>query len=126
MIKHVINIVIFFCIVKDRKADLVIHTYVDDLITSVMDILGLDIERYDEIKDPTNINRQISDWTIYENDLKTIRSMKKSATKRRKRKKSSTKSPKLVTETSSSHDDKILKPSKISKLNNIDNIIKKH
>lgn len=94
-------------------------------MTSLMSILEVDIEKYDEIKDPTNINQQITDWTIYENDLKTIREMKKNATKSKKRKKSATKSPKPEAETMLLQENQILKPSKISKLNNIDNIMKK-
>lgn len=110
--------------IKDRKADLVIHTYVDNLMTSLMEILGIDIDKYDEIKDPTNINHEITDWSIYETDLKKVREIKRNTTKSKKRKKSVTKFPNPESETESPHNNKILKPSKISKLNNIDNIIK--
>lgn len=88
-----------------------------------MNLLELDIEKYEVITDPTNINHQITDWTIYENDLKYIREMRKNATKLKKRKKSIIKSLNSESEKSLS-DNIILKPSKISKLNNIDNIIK--
>ncbi|XP_060844281.1 NAD-dependent protein deacetylase Sirt6 [Rhopalosiphum padi] len=108
----------------DRKADLVIHTYVDNLMTSLMDILGVDIDKYDEIKDPTNINHEITDWSIYEIDLKKVREIKRNTTKSKKRKKSVVKLPNPESETESPHNNQILKPSKISKLNNIDNIIK--
>lgn len=85
-----------------------------------MDILKKDIEKYEDTKNPTNINQQITDWTIYENDLIKIRELKRNTTKLKKRKKLSQPEP----ETELSNNSQILKPSKISKLNNIDNIIK--
>lgn len=91
---------------------------------SVMDILGVDIDGYDEIKDPTNINYEITDWTIYEKDLKKVREIKKNTAKSNKRKKSETKFSNPELETELPCNNQVLKPSKISKLNNIDNIIK--
>lgn len=58
---------------------------------SLMDILGLEIEKYDVINDTTNLNEKVVDWTIYEIDLKNIREMKKNSIKSKKRKKSVTK-----------------------------------
>lgn len=58
---------------------------------SLMDILGLEIEKYDVINDTTNLNEKVVDWTIYEIDLKNIREMKKNLIKSKKRKKSVTK-----------------------------------
>jgi len=89
-----------------------------------MDILGVDIDKYDEIKDPTNINYEITDWTIYEKDLKKIREIKKNTAKSKKRKKSEAKFSTPESETELSCNNQVLKPSKISKLNNFDNIIK--
>ena len=37
---------------QDRKADLNIHTYVDDVMRMVMENLGLDIPQYDRSRDP--------------------------------------------------------------------------
>lgn len=78
-------------IIQDRKADLVIHTYVDDLMISLMDILGLEIQKYDEINDTTQLSKKVTDWSIYEIDLKNIRELKKNTIKSKKRKKSVTK-----------------------------------
>uniref|UniRef100_A0A2S2QBH5 protein acetyllysine N-acetyltransferase n=3 Tax=Sipha flava TaxID=143950 RepID=A0A2S2QBH5_9HEMI len=108
----------------DRKADLVIHTYVDDLMLSLMNLLEVDIEKYEIITDPTNLNHQITDWTIYENDLKNIREMRKNAIQLKKRKKSEIKSLDQESENNLLSNNTILKPSKISKLSNIDNILK--
>lgn len=91
---------------------------------SVLDILGVDIEKYEETYDPTNIDQKTIDWTIYEVDLKKIRELKRNATKSKKRKKSITRLAKAELEKELSCDDHILMPFKISKLNNIDNIIK--
>lgn len=91
---------------------------------SLMEILGIEIDEYDEMKDPTNINTEITDWTIYEIDLKNVREIKRNTTKLKKRKTSEAKFSNPESETELSCNDQILKPSKISKLNNIDNIIK--
>jgi len=55
-------------------------------MVSLMKILEVDIENYDLTKDPTNIDEQNTDWTIYDIDLKNIQEMKKNTTKSRKRK----------------------------------------
>lgn len=91
---------------------------------SVVDILGVEIEKYEEINDPTNIEQKTTDWTIYEIDLKKIREMKRNTTKSKKRKKSLTELAKPELEIELSCNDNILKPFKISKLDNIDNILK--
>jgi len=91
---------------------------------SLMDILGVEIDEYDEMKDPTNINSETTDWTIYEIDLKKVREIKRNTTKSKKRKKSEAKFSNTESETELPCNNQILKPSKISKLNNIDNIIK--
>lgn len=93
-------------------------------MVSLMNLLEVDIEKYEVITDPTNVNHQITDWTIYENDLKNVREMRKNTTKLKKRKKSEIKSFEQRSGNNLSSDNTILKPSKISKLNNIDNIIK--
>ncbi|VVC24416.1 Sirtuin family,Sirtuin family, catalytic core domain,DHS-like NAD/FAD-binding domain [Cinara cedri] len=69
----------------DRKADLVIHTYVDDMMKSLMGILGVEIENYNEQLDPTKM-ANLTDWTIYKIDLLNMQDMKKYATKSKKRK----------------------------------------
>lgn len=46
-----------------------------------MGILEVDIEKYKEIDDPTSINNVMTDWTIYEIDLKNMREKKKKSTK---------------------------------------------
>ncbi|VVC36565.1 Hypothetical protein CINCED_3A024486 [Cinara cedri] len=69
----------------DRKADLVIHTYVDDMMKSLMGILGVEIENYDEKLDPTKMTNP-TDWTIYEIDLLNMQDIKKDETKSKKRK----------------------------------------
>lgn len=113
-----------FCL-QDRRADLVIHTYVDDLMQSLMNILKIDIEKYEEINDPTKTSQIKTDWTIYETYLQNLREMKKNATKcYKKQKRPLPKLPMQESESELSQDNQILKPSKISKLNNIDNIIK--
>lgn len=89
-----------------------------------MDILGVEIDKYDEIKDPTNINSEMTDWTIYEIDLKKVREIKRNTIKLKKRKKSEAKFSNPESGTKLPCNNQILKPSKISKLNNIDNIIK--
>lgn len=91
---------------------------------SVLDILGVDIEKYEEINDPTNIDQKTTDWTIYEIDIKKIREVKRNAIKSKKRKKSITELAKPELELELSCNDHILTPFKISKLDNIDNIIK--
>jgi hypothetical protein len=89
-----------------------------------MNLLEVDIEKYEIITDPTNLNHQITDWTIYENDLKNIREMRKNAIQLKKRKKSEIKSLDQESENNLLSNNTILKPSKISKLSNIDNILK--
>lgn len=89
-----------------------------------MDMLGVDIDEYDEIKDPTNINYEITDWTIYEKDLKQVREIKKNSAKSKKRKKSEAKFSNPESDIELPCNNQVLKPSKISKLNNIDIMIK--
>lgn len=52
-----------------------------------MEILEVDIEKYEELNDPTSINKTMTDWTIYETDLKNMREMKKKSTKTKRTKK---------------------------------------
>lgn len=109
---------------QDRKADLVIHTYVDDLMKSLMEILQVDIDPYDELNDPTKIINRIIDWTIYDDNIIEIREMRKNALRNKKRKKSMNKIVnEPVNELNENHNKQILTPSKISKLNNFDNIM---
>jgi len=68
----------------DYKADLVIHTYVDNLMKSLMDILKVDIEKYEETENPIVSNEKNADWTICETDLIRLRDMKKNTKKSKK------------------------------------------
>lgn len=74
----------FLFVIKDRKADLVIHTYVDDLMKSLMDILGVDIEKYEKTEDPIVSNKKNADWTIYETDVIRMQNMIKTKKKFKK------------------------------------------
>ncbi|XP_050438333.1 NAD-dependent protein deacetylase Sirt6 isoform X2 [Adelges cooleyi] len=72
----------------DRKADLVIHAYVDDVMRSLMEILQADIAEYNELNDPTK-EVKITDWTIYKEHLEAVRELKKLSIRSRKRKRPS-------------------------------------
>ncbi|XP_054727226.1 NAD-dependent protein deacetylase Sirt6 [Anastrepha obliqua] len=49
----------------DKKADLIISTYVDDVLEKVCKRLGIEIPVYDATEDPTKVSTaENSDWTI--------------------------------------------------------------
>lgn len=52
---------------------------------SLMNILGIEIENYNDELDPTKMAKP-TDWTIYANDLLNMQDMKKDSTKSKKRK----------------------------------------
>jgi len=66
---------------QDKKADLSIHTYVDDVMEKVMNILGLEIPEYDKNLDPVRLTslRQYPgdelyiDWTQSEENARDLK-----------------------------------------------------
>jgi len=66
---------------QDKKADLSIHTYVDDVMEMVMKKLGLEIPEYDPSLDPVRLTRQrqfpgeelFFDWTQDEENAKDLK-----------------------------------------------------
>jgi len=66
---------------QDKKADLSIHTYVDDIMEKVMKILGLEIPEYDKNLDPVRLTRLkqypgdelFIDWTQNEENAKDLK-----------------------------------------------------
>nr|CAD7572123.1 unnamed protein product [Timema californicum] len=80
----------------DRKADLVIHTYVDEMMTELMQLLDLSLPEYDADKDPTKQKHDpVIEWTIDQKQVSTMRKLYEAkcckSTKKRSR---DTKSPK--------------------------------
>ena len=65
----------------DKKADLNIHTYVDDVMRMLMNNLGLDIPEYDKSKDPVKLvglrqypgDELYIDWTQDEENAKHVK-----------------------------------------------------
>lgn len=58
---------------QDKKADLIIHTYVDDILTKVCKRLGIEVTPYDETEDPTKTpNDHNQEWTIQPQDVKEV------------------------------------------------------
>ncbi|KAL1117537.1 hypothetical protein AAG570_003853 [Ranatra chinensis] len=56
----------------DKKADLIINTYVDDVMTQLMERLDLKIDPYDRSVDPTGSDSLV-EWTIPASEVKHIR-----------------------------------------------------
>ena len=57
----------------DKKGDLIINTYVDDIMAQLCKRLGIEIEEYDEEKDPTKCvasSGKLIEWTIPSSSLK--------------------------------------------------------
>ena len=57
----------------DKKGDLIINTYVDDVMTQLCKRLGVEIKEYDEAQDPTKCaasGDQIIEWTIPQSSFK--------------------------------------------------------
>ncbi|XP_043193376.1 NAD-dependent protein deacetylase Sirt6-like [Amphibalanus amphitrite] len=57
----------------DKKGDLIINTYVDDVMTQLCKRLGVEIKEYDEAQDPTKCTGsgdQIIEWTIPQTSFK--------------------------------------------------------
>lgn len=69
----------------ESKADLVIHSYVDDVFERVLKRLGIeDIPDYDESKDPTRVSPNGS-WSIDSRIIKDLTEVYKSKTTRKKK-----------------------------------------
>jgi len=66
---------------QDKKADLSVHTYVDDVMEKVMKILGLEIPEYNKDLDPVRLTRLrefpgdelFIDWTQDEENAKDLK-----------------------------------------------------
>ncbi|XP_037824968.1 NAD-dependent protein deacetylase Sirt6 [Lucilia sericata] len=57
----------------DKKADLVINTYVDDILTKVCKRLGIEVPPYDPLEDPTKTpNDHNQEWTIQPQHVKEV------------------------------------------------------
>uniref|UniRef100_A0A1B6CB19 protein acetyllysine N-acetyltransferase n=2 Tax=Clastoptera arizonana TaxID=38151 RepID=A0A1B6CB19_9HEMI len=60
----------------DKKADLLIHTYVDDVMDMLMGKLGLTIEEYSKDKDPVfKGSKSQIEWTIANSEVKRMRKL---------------------------------------------------
>lgn len=60
---------------KDKKADLLINTYVDEAMKKVMKKLGLEIPEYSADADPTKrLEDTVLDWTIRREDISEVKS----------------------------------------------------
>jgi mono-ADP-ribosyltransferase sirtuin 6 len=67
----------------EKKADLVIHSYVDDVMEKVLKRLGIeDIPEYDEAQDPTKTSVDGS-WTIDQATVKKLEKLYKEKTSRK-------------------------------------------
>lgn len=71
----------------DKKADLVISSYVDVVMEKVMKRLGVEIPNYSGDEDPTKKTDGDADWTIQQErvkELEKVYSAKVKGTKKRK------------------------------------------
>ncbi|XP_046401195.1 NAD-dependent protein deacetylase Sirt6 isoform X2 [Ischnura elegans] len=60
---------------QDKKADLMIHTYVDSFMKKLMKLLNITPESYSEDKDPTKVTRTSDkpiEWTIHDRWVKAM------------------------------------------------------
>lgn len=61
---------------QDKKADLLINTYVDNVLTKVMKKLGLEIPEYSHDIDPTKrLEDTVLDWTIKKEDIVEVKNL---------------------------------------------------
>lgn len=84
---------------QDKKAELVINYYVDEVLERVMKLLGIEIPAYSENDNPTKITSAVVDWTVNRDDLKALEKVFQSTCKGFKKK-------------------RLIKSTKISKNNN--------
>lgn len=68
----------FFFFFQDKKADLIINTYVDDFMIQVMKRLDFEIPKYNPLKDSTKmLVKEIGSnlqWNILKKDITSIKS----------------------------------------------------
>ena len=71
----------------DKKADLVIHTYVDIVFEKVLKRLGIDdIPQFDDTLDPTKKSHPTTDWTVGAKTIKEVEKLYKEKTSKKGRK----------------------------------------
>ena len=71
----------------DKKADLVIHTYVDKVFEKVLKRLGIeDIPQFDDTLDPTKESHPTAEWTVSAKTIKEVERLYKEKTSRKGRK----------------------------------------
>lgn len=73
---------------QDKKADLVISTYVDDILEKVLKRLGVELPDYSTESDPTKQRFCELEWTIPSDILKKIEKMYNEKVKLAKKRKS--------------------------------------
>ncbi|KOB79235.1 putative chromatin regulatory protein sir2 [Operophtera brumata] len=71
---------------NDKKAELVINYYVDEVLERVMKILGLEIPPYSEEDNPTKTACAVLDWTVNRGDVKALEKVFQSTRKGLKKK----------------------------------------
>lgn len=72
---------------QDKKADMIINTYVDDVLVRVMKRLSLEIPDYEKENDPTKNCTLCIDWTInkaYVQEIKCLYSLYRKQLRKRK------------------------------------------
>lgn len=72
---------------KDKKADLVISTYVDDILEKVLKRLGVELPEYTTDQDPTKQKFCELEWTISKDSIKHVEKLydeKLKSTRKRK------------------------------------------
>ncbi|XP_065223646.1 NAD-dependent protein deacetylase Sirt6 [Planococcus citri] len=107
----------------DKKADLLIHTYVDDIMTLLMQELGLELPDFDRKLDPSKREKSsIVEWTIPDAEVKRMRLLYEQNCCKNKKRKSKTESgidTKLVKiENQDSFDDDDDKKCQFNSINN--------
>ena len=66
----------YFFPLKDKKADLLIHTYVDDIMIQLMKELNLDLPEFDPQADPSRQSqRELIEWTIPDYEVRQMRTL---------------------------------------------------
>lgn len=73
---------------QDKKADLLINTYVDNVLIKVMKKLGLEIPEYSQDIDPTKrVEDTVLDWTINKKDIAEAKNLYNMYCKKHKKRK---------------------------------------
>lgn len=73
---------------QDKKADLVISTYVDDILEKVAKRLGIEIPEYTTDHDPTKQKICELEWTISSDEIKNVEKLFNEKQKNAKKRKS--------------------------------------